>query len=144
MNLTGLVKLDKCKEIFTQDREVMNLLATGRYGIIYGSTNPGVSKDTYYAIPLKGKHIKPVDDDFFLFEKYAEHIYDRDDLEEYVQEEIVNAIPGSKIPVTDFAKKSVTRTLYFNAMSLMLDEICDVAVVYNKDSRTLSIVSVEE
>lgn len=35
MNLTGLIKLDKCKEIFTQDREVMNILATGRYGLIY-------------------------------------------------------------------------------------------------------------
>lgn len=144
MNLTGLIKLDKCKEIFTQDREVMNILATGKYGIIYGSEDHGVSRDIYYAIPLKGKHIKPVGDNFFLFEKYAEHIYDRDDLEEYEQEEIVNAISGSKIPVTDFAKKPVARALYINAMSLMLDEICDVAVVYNKGSRTLSIVSVEE
>ena len=143
MNLTGLVKLDKCKKIFTQDREVMNILATGRYGLIYGSTDSGVSKDTYYAIPLKGKHIKPVGDNFFLFEKYAEHIYDRDDLNEYEQEKIVNAIPGTKIPVTDF-KKPVVRALYINAMSLMLDELCDVAVVYNKGSRTLSIVSVEE
>lgn len=31
MNITGLVKLDKCKEIFTQDAEVMNILATGKY-----------------------------------------------------------------------------------------------------------------
>lgn len=31
MNVTGIVKLDKCKEIFTQDAEVMNILATGKY-----------------------------------------------------------------------------------------------------------------
>lgn len=31
MNITGLVKLDKCKEIFTQDAKVMNILATGKY-----------------------------------------------------------------------------------------------------------------
>ena len=31
MNVTGIVRLDKCKGIFTQDAEVMNILATGKY-----------------------------------------------------------------------------------------------------------------
>ena len=31
MDLTGLVKLDNCKKIFTQDADVMNILATGKY-----------------------------------------------------------------------------------------------------------------
>ena len=143
MNVTGIVRLDKCKEIFTQDAEVMNILATGEYGLVYGNMDSSESADTYYAILLQGRHVKPVSDDFFLFEKYAEYTYDRDDLDEYEPEEIVNAIPGSVIPVTDFAEKPLTRMLYVNAMSLMLEGNGDFAVMYDKDSETLLIVQLD-
>lgn len=92
---------------------------------------------------LQGRRVKPVSGDFSLFEKYAEYTYDRDDLEEYEQVEIVNAIPGSEIPVTDFAEKPLTRMLYMNAMSLMLEGNGDFAVMYNRDSETLSIVQLD-
>ena len=143
MDLTELVKLDKCGEVFTQDVEVMNILATGKYGLVYGNVDSDASKNSYYAVSLKGKRVKPVADDFFLFDVYAEYAYDMDDLEEYEQLDIVNAMQGSTIPVTDFAEKPLTRMLYIKAMSLMLEGMCDVAVVYDKDSETLSLVNVE-
>lgn len=143
MNVTGIVRLDKCKEIFTQDAEVMNILATGKFGLVYGNMDSPESTNAYYAILLQGRRVKPVSDDFFLFEKYAEYTYDRDDLDEYEQEEIVNAIPGSEIPVTDFAEKPLTRMLYIDAMSLMLDGNGDFVVMYDKDSETLLIVQLD-
>lgn len=98
MDLTGLVKLDNCKKIFTQDAEVMNILATGKYGLVYGNMDSDSKKPTnaYYVIPLKGKHVKQVSNDFFLFEKYAEYTYDMDDLDECEQEEMIDAIPDSE------------------------------------------------
>lgn len=143
MDLTGLVKLDKCREIFTEDKEVMDILAAGKFGLVYGNMDSPESADAYYAILLQGRHVKPVGDNFSLFEKYAEYTYDRDDLGKYEQEEIVNAIPGSVIPVTDFAEKPLTRMLYTEAMSLMLDDNGDFAVMYDKDSETLSIVQLD-
>lgn len=37
MDVTGIVKLDKCGEIFTQNDDVMNILATGKFGLVYGN-----------------------------------------------------------------------------------------------------------
>lgn len=45
-------------------------------------------------------------------EKYAEHIYDRDDLLDYEQEELVSKIPETSISLKDYFQNEVAQELY--------------------------------
>ena len=45
-------------------------------------------------------------------EKYAEYIYDQDDLLEYEQEELISKIPDTSISLNDYLQNEVAQELY--------------------------------
>lgn len=45
-------------------------------------------------------------------EKYAEYIYDRDDLLDYEQEELISKIPEASISLSDYFQNEVAQELY--------------------------------
>lgn len=71
-----------------------------------------IEKDNYAVIKVPEDSYKDAKSLNGWDEKYAGYIYDRDDLLEYEQEELVSKIPDTSISLNDYFQNEVAQELY--------------------------------
>lgn len=71
-----------------------------------------IEKDNYAVIQIPEDCYKSSKSLNGWDEKYAEYIYDRDDLLDYEQEELVSKIPETSISLNDYFQNEVAQELY--------------------------------
>lgn len=71
-----------------------------------------IEKDNYAVIQISEAYYKDAKSLNGWDEKYAEYIYDRDDLLDYKQEELVSKIPEVSISLKDYLQNEVAQELY--------------------------------
>ena len=71
-----------------------------------------VEKDNYAVIQILEDCYENAESLNGWDEKYAEYIYDRDDLLEYEQEELISKIPDTSISLNDYLQNEVAQELY--------------------------------
>lgn len=106
-------------------------------GVIVGTVNEGINllKDVLLKISQQGNALVIDRENYLLLnineskydlakklggwdEKYVEYIYDRDDLLDYEQEELISKIPETSISLKDYFQNEVAQKLY--------DEVIDI------------------
>lgn len=98
-----------------------------------------IEKDNYAIIQIPEDCYKDAKSLNGWDDKYAEYIYDRDDLLDYEQEELVSKIPDTSISLNDYLQNEVAQELY--------DKIIDIdytgkplfVLKYNEETKELYI-----
>ncbi len=106
-------------------------------GVIVGTVEEGINplKDILLKISKQGNALVVDGENYLLLnineskyglaknlggwdEKYAEYIYDRDDLLDYEQEELISKIPETSISLKDYFQNEVAQELYDEVINI--------------------------
>ena len=130
----------RAKQIF-QKPEFISMLQSGAYGMVTdGCQELNDGNFSYYLVKLDPNKQHRMANCEWVFEKYAESVQGRQDLDKDQQAFLIGQITGNRVLVKNFLNNKVVRQLYNYIMSCGYNGWQNYMVCYDKSTGGLMII----